>query len=154
MKVAGSDKRRNLFLIFYTSGWCWVITWEERNKDKKGNILVSFFWWEELEEWLHSKMGSQVIISNWRHTHPGHSKGLHLARVSTQLAELHWLSATVNLLQTQDSANVSTSSVCSCHTVVSSAGCGCTVNPTLSLSRASTCGMSSEVLAPTGQSYF
>ena len=155
MKVAGSDKRRNFILIFYTSGWCsddQVMTWEERKESKETFCILLLV--EELSEWLCSKVSSRVIISHWRQTHPGHSNSLHLTRVSTQLAEPRWLFATLNLVQTQHSANVSTSFVCSGHTAVLSVMRACTESPTLSVSRATTCGMSSEVLAPTGQTYF
>lgn len=101
-----------------------------------------------------SKIDSQVIISNWRQLHPGCSKGLHLARVLTLLAELHWFLAIVNLVQTQHSAKVSTIFLCSDDTTVHLVGCVCTGSPTLSVSRNSTCGMSSMVLVPTGRTSF
>lgn len=151
MKVAGSDKRRNLILIYCTSGWRsddQEITRKLKKKEKKENIWTSFWWKSWRSGWI-----SKSSFSNWRQTHSGHTKGLHLSSLSTQLEELIWLSATINSV-THHSANVSASSEHSGHTVVLSVGYVCTGSPTLSVSRASTCGTSSEGLAPTGQTYF
>lgn len=124
---------------------------KKQRKERKhfGILLLVKSWSSDC-----SKIVSEVIISNWRQTQPGCSKGLHLARVLTLLAELHWFLAIVNLVQTQHSAKVSTTFLCSDDTTVHLVGCVCTGSPTLSVSRNSTCGMSSVVLVPTGQTYF